>query len=565
MNLGRIYLNEDFDYFSNVEIVDRQDLDTIRLLVPNDTIEDAIGVDLKVRGEFGIQQDLSIRGMGFEQSAVMVDGINLNDPQSGHFNLDLPLTIYDWDRVEIMRGGSSSLYGSNAMGGAVNFITAEPEKDAFKFKILYGQKQLHLINLSLDKVSDLLNFHLALEKSGAASYKPETDFGIQTFFSKWIFNELYGMPELIIAQNKKDFGASSFYSSNYPRQEEHTLSGLYMLNFKFRNGNRKFSPKFYYRRHWDKFILDRTRPDWFKNIHISHLTGLKLPWELKIKETKLNLGLEYSYQDVKSTNLGNHSRDKLSLFGSVTGEYLEKFNYNLSLRIDNCSKYDLQISPGLFGGYNISSEEDIFFSIQRNYRLPSFTELYYSSPANVGNPDLLTEECLNLEIGYKKEKGKYSYGTSLFRRFGYDLIDWVKNSSNDAWRVENVSYSKTDGIETWLKWGGLKFSYSYLDSDYKSDAEFSKYIADYMKHKVSLSQSFRFKDIVLSLNASYQKRPPRSGFLNFDLYLQKNWLVKDYSIGLFLGASNLTNSGQVDIEGVALAGRWIYSGCEIAF
>ncbi len=564
-NLGKIYLNENPDYFSNVEVVEKQDLDTAKLLVPDDAIENAVGVDLKTRGFFGIQQDLSIRGMGFEQNAVMIDGVSLNDPQTGHFNLDLPLTIYDWDKIEIMRGGSSSLYGSNAMGGAVNFITAKPEKDVFKFKSLYGQKQLHLMNFSWDTVGNLLNSHLSFERAESASYRPETDFEKQSFFSKLIFNELHGMPELIIAQNKKDFGAASFYSSNYPCQEEHTTSGLYMLNFRFHNGNRNFSPKFYYRRHWDRFILDRTRPDWFKNIHINHLAGFKLPWELEIKRTKLNLGLEYSYQDIRSTNLGSYTRDEVSLFCSVKGEYFEKFNYDLSLRIDDYSKYDLQISPGLFLGYSINNEEDIFLSIQRNYRLPSFTELYYSSPANVGNSDLLTEECFNFEVGYKKEKEEFSYGTSFFRRFGYDLIDWVKNSSNDAWRVENVSYSKTDGVEAWLKWGGLKFSYSYLDSDYKSGAEFSKYIADYMKHKVALSQSIRFKNIMLSFDASYQKRPVKSGFFNLDLYLRKNWLVKEHSMNLFLGASNLTNSKQEDIEGVALAGRWIYSGCEITF
>ncbi|MDP8234245.1 MAG: TonB-dependent receptor [Candidatus Saelkia tenebricola] len=570
VDLGEIRLNESFEYlegmgFGNIEVIDKNDLDAKGFLFPTEIIGEVAGVDLKMRGRFGIQQDLHIRGMGFEQNVVMVDGVSLNDPQAGHFNLDLPLAVSDLDKVEIMRGGSSSLYGSNAMGGTVNFITASPVKDVFKFKTLYGQKQLHLINLSMDKINDLLSFHVGFEKSSASSYRPETDFKTKSFFSKWIFNELHGFPEIMIAQNKKDFGASSFYSSNYSRQEEHTKTRLYMLNFEFQDGNRSFSPKFYYRRHWDKFILDRARPDWFKNIHINHLMGFKLPFGVNIGRARLNLGAEYSYQDIKSTNLGNHSRDNIALFCSLAGPYLERFNYDLSLRVDDYSDYNPEISPGLFLGYSISNKENIFLSVQRNYRVPSFTELYYLSPANVGNSDLMTEECLNFEVGYKKENKVCSYGVSVFKMFGYDLIDWVKDSVPDAWNANNVSYSKTDGLEVWFEWKGGKLTYGYLDKNYKSNAEFSKYIANYQEHEFVFSRSIDFKKVMLNFNASYQESPKRSGFFNIDLYLEKNWSIKDYSMDLFLGVSNLTNSNQADIEGVKLPGRWIYSGIEVAF
>jgi iron complex outermembrane receptor protein len=249
VKLERIYLGPETDYIKglslgSIEVIEVGEIKE-EFLTVNESIENGIGVDLKTRGKFGIQEDLYIRGMGFEQNVIAVDGIVLNDPQTGHFNLDLPLTTYDLQEITIFRGASSSFYGSNAMGGAINFRTKSPVRDSLKMRTLVGNNQYRSFLLSLDKIFKPLTLHLSYEVNKSASSRPETDFEVQTLFTKCNFNEIWGTPSVILALNKKDFGADSFYSSNYPREEEHTKTRLFILDFDFEGEKFRICPKFY--------------------------------------------------------------------------------------------------------------------------------------------------------------------------------------------------------------------------------------------------------------------------------------------------------------------------------
>jgi len=203
VKLERIYLGSEIDYIKelnlgSVEVIEVEEIKE-KFLTVNELIENGIGVDLKTRGKFEIQEDLYIRGMGFEGNVTAVDGIVLDDPQTGHFNLDLPLTVYDLEEVTIFRGTGSSFYGSNAMGGAIDFRTKFPARDSLKMRILLGEHQYRSFLLSLDKIFKPLTLHLSYEVSKSASARPETDFEVQTLFTKWNFNEIWGVPSVILA------------------------------------------------------------------------------------------------------------------------------------------------------------------------------------------------------------------------------------------------------------------------------------------------------------------------------------------------------------------------------
>ena len=104
------------------------DMRNTRALYPSliDVLRLDAAVDLQERGPNGVQSDLSIRGASFGQSLVLVDGLRMNDAQSGHHNLDLPMPFQSIDRIEVLHGSGSTMYGADAIGGVVNFITAPP-------------------------------------------------------------------------------------------------------------------------------------------------------------------------------------------------------------------------------------------------------------------------------------------------------------------------------------------------------------------------------------------------------------------------------------------------------
>ncbi|MDD5614197.1 MAG: TonB-dependent receptor plug domain-containing protein, partial [Candidatus Omnitrophica bacterium] len=223
-------------------------------------IENEFNVDIQQRGIFGIQSELTIRATNFEQNLVAIDGIAFSDPQTSHHSMNLPLTGHSWESIEVIKGLNSSLYGSHAIGGVVDFRTVNPEADSIKLSSCIGEKQLRIFGIGLDRVNELLSYHVSFERSIAASYRPETEFESYILFSKFIFHDIISEPKIVVAQSDKGFGASSFYSSNYPRQKENIKTGLYMLSFDVFHKDLCLSPVFYFRRHWDKFILDRSNP-----------------------------------------------------------------------------------------------------------------------------------------------------------------------------------------------------------------------------------------------------------------------------------------------------------------
>ena len=81
------------------------------------------GVWVRQRGPFGSQTDISVRGASFGQTLVLVDGVRINDPQTGHHSGDLPVALEDIARIELLAGAGSSLHGADAVGGVINIIT----------------------------------------------------------------------------------------------------------------------------------------------------------------------------------------------------------------------------------------------------------------------------------------------------------------------------------------------------------------------------------------------------------------------------------------------------------
>ena len=99
-------------------------------------------IDLRERAPNGLQTDISIRGANFGQTLILLNGIRINDAQSGHHNLDLPIPPAGIARVEVLRGSGSTLYGSDAVGGVINVITDPPESSSFSLSQALPQKSL---------------------------------------------------------------------------------------------------------------------------------------------------------------------------------------------------------------------------------------------------------------------------------------------------------------------------------------------------------------------------------------------------------------------------------------
>jgi len=549
-------------------------------IIEADQIEDApvtsvpellgyvMGVDVRRRGVYGVQADVSIRGSHFEQVLILVDGIKVNDPQTGHHNMDLPLSLSDIERIEVLRGHGSSLYGPNAFGGVINIVTKRPEGRGAKLEFRLGENSLSSGALSLTYALGRFSNRLSFERKESSGYRRDTEFDINTLALTSTIEIPRGSLDLALGFTEKDFGANSFYSTKYPYQEEHTDTSFGNIRARIDMGNITLEPMLYYRRHWDKYILDRYNPNFYTNRHTTHLYGGELQSHISLVFGSFVLGAEIGKEEIDSTNLGVHSRSKEAIYIEFEPKLANKFILNLGMRGDHYSEWGWEGCPTLSAGYRVSPYVKLRGSIGRSFRVPTYTDLYYVSPANVGNPDLVPERAWSYEMGVDYNREDIYWGVTLFRREGSNLIDWIWR--NSTWEAENIGEVDTDGLEAAFKIkfdeslpiSSVSLGYTYLDSEKKTGIT-SKYVLNYLKHQICLEF-----DHMLPLEArqvwklSYKDRVQGDEYWLLDSRISKKL---ENGKEIFVEGTNLLDTSYSEQGGVPMPGRWVQGGMKVEF
>lgn len=564
--------------FSNlariVTIINSEDIKNL----PIDNIQDLLqyvnAIDLKTRGTEGIQVDAGIRGGTFEQTLIMIDGIKISDPQTGHHNLNIPLSLENVQRIEVLKGQGSRIFGPNAFGGAINIITRKEKEPLLSISALGGEHNLYDINLFSSYPISLLGNNISFSKKKSDGYRENTNFDITTFSIGQSFSIDKHTVNLFFGYIDKKFGAYNFYSDRFPNQWEHTTTKLFNISSEFvgnvfgGSNNLNFSPKIYWRRNDDDYILDNTRPDWYHNVHKTYSYGAEFQSSLKTNLGISTIGGEINKDEIKSSNLGTHSRTKGGVFVEHLFNEFENLSISTGFFIYNYSNIGWKFWPGFDAAYKISQTAKIFASFGKAFRIPTFTELYYTSPANMGNPNLKHEETINYEIGFSVLQKYFELQASIFLKDGKNIIDWGRTSKEEPWRVENIADVKTLGSEIscnilpqkFLKiipLNRIEINYTYLTMDRTTGKYESKYLLDHLRHQllVGLNHNLPF-GLQQNWSIRYEDR------INFDSYIiVDSQLSMQYNkFFVFLRATNLFNKSYWDFAGLQLPGRWLSAG-----
>ena len=528
-------------------------------------------VDARVRGVKDIQEDLSIRGSTFEEVAVILNDVKLNDPQSGHFNTDIPLTRFDIAQVDFVYGSISSLYGSSGMAGG---IIIEPEKPKDKPQVEayaeYGQYDFYDTGVSLNLPINILKNKISFEIAESSGYRPETEFKKITANYSSVIDLDIAEAEFMFGYLKKDFGADSFYSDIYNNEEEHTDTRLIQASLKFENDDTIFKPVFYYRRHWDKFILDRNRPDWSTNIHKNYLYGVNIIMYANTEFGKLKYGTEFSSEKINSTSLKKHIRHIQSFYLSNVYEQ-ERFLLEAAARIDNYSDFGFQFNPSCAGSFSLNESLTIKASAGRSFRAPSFTDLYYVGKANMGNPDLKPEMGWDFDVTLEYLKEFICLKQTAFFRITRNTIDWTRDDGATVWRSDNIGEFDIVGSQTNFtiypkeflpakSFTKFNLKYSFMQSTNHENIN-SKYILNYLKHDLS---SVLFFDLPYNIknkwSLSFKKRISYDPYLVVSTEITKTVRYKEHKLEFFIKGDNLTNTIYMEVGNVKMPGIWVTVG-----
>lgn len=590
-----------------VSIIDNSQIKNAAIQSVPDLLEFASGVDVRQRGHLGVQSDISIRGGSFDQTMILLNGINITDSQTGHHNMNLPVDLNSIDRIEILQGPGSRVFGPNAFSGAINIITKESQSNQLSFNATGGDYGFYNIGANSTINSSISSTFISVSKKQSDGFIDNTDFAELNLFAKHEMQVFDSDFSIQAGHNDKQFGANSFYTPAYPNQFEHTRSSFVALQGEF-GSKLKLTPSVYYRRHQDRFELFRSNPaDWYKNhnYHLTHVYGGKTNLSYASDWGISNFGIEYRAERILSNKLGtamnspievpfeNNAyfdkdyRRETATFFLEQNIFFDNITLSGGLAANYTKDYGTNITGGLDIAYNLSESTNLFASLNNTMRMPTFTDLFYTGPTNIGNPDLEPEKAYSFEAGLKYSNKYIRTTASGFVRKGTNLIDWIRESAEDVkWTTRNLTELTTLGfdISNYIQFKNISaapdflnyinISYTFTDNSKTSDEYISHYVMDNLRHKLTLGFNH---DILFNLKAdwkfSYQDRNGTYTHFNKetkelegekpydDTFVLDAKLYYEFEkITVFAEISNLLDNQVSDIPNVAIPGRWARIG-----
>jgi iron complex outermembrane receptor protein len=528
----------------------------------------AVPVDLQSRSlRGGVQTDFSLRGADFQGTAVLLNGQRINDPQTAHYNSDIPLTKEDIEKIRVFPGGGSSLFGPDAIGGAIQVIPKKPACRELIAESSGGGHNTASFLLSAAEKTDVLGARLSVEQASSSGFYEDTDFKTVTAAGSSWLDLPQGEVYAITGYQKKAFGAYDFYTpgSGYLSREE-TETMLCSVGGDAYVSGIKIQPAFLWRRHFDTFILDKSRAR--STYESRHRTDVYDPSVYIEKEAAAlgtaGVGLASGADDIDSSIMGSRRRYRRSIFFKDNKEITPDITAGFSARRDDIGALRRLYSAAMSLRSAFSPGHAIHVGLSRSIRAPSFTELYYADPTTRGNEELSAGKAVTYQCGYDYRRDRVSADATAFFRAERGGIDWVKKADAPGpWRAENIGGADVFGLEAHC--GARSFFpgldsdlyYTYLNKIVQDDGYLYKYGPNYIRHLVNVSLSMPLPLWTQSIVFIYKKKPGRRGWLLADLQLSRG-IARNGT--LFVKAANVLNVEYQEIEGIPQPGRWITAG-----
>ncbi len=532
-------------------------------------------VDVRSRGVNGIQSDVGIRGGTFEQTLVMLNGIRLSDPQTGHHTMNLPVDAVSIGRIEVLKGPGARTFGQNAFSGAINLITRRPQASFLRAGMQVGDFALWGGNLSGALVKGKQNHYLSVSYDRSQGYKYNTDYQILTSYYQGYL--ALGAGELSITGgfSGRNFGANGFYASpDYTDQYEEVRTGLAALGYEVRLGASRLTVRSYYRQNNDTYIFLRQDPAFYQNDHINRTLGIEANMAIPLGRGTTGVGIDLNRVTLNSNNLGQQERQVASLFAEHNFVLLqEKLSLTPGVQVNYYSDFGLNALPGLDIGYSVARHWRLYGSVGYTYRVPSYTEMYYRDPVNQGNADLLPEYAMNYEVGGKTLGYERLQGSiSVFYRQGRNMIDWVRAADTLPWQANNILQVNMAGLELearyrWRTAHGLlalqelQGYYTYINAAFEaSETLQSRYALENLRHQFRGTVVLAYgKRLTHTITAAYYDRVNLPDYTLVDTRLS----YRQKRLSLFVDITNLLDVAYRETNLVSMPGRWFKAGLQV--
>ncbi len=585
-----------------VTVIAGADFAKFPVLSLDELLKYASGVEVQQRGMGGAQGDISIRGGTFQQVLILIDGMKLNDPITGHFSGYMPIDPSQIDRIEIMKGTASAVYGAEAVGGVIHIISKNYSRFIDKksgkgnislsggeFGLFGARASVHTTGkLNFSLAGSTTNAHGQILRSGRHAYFHNNAFSANASFR---VGE-NGIFSLHSSYDERDFAAENYYTT-FKSDTASEVVKTWWNHLKYKNQKGKNAEEFdiVYKQTTDHFLFNKLSK---ANDNESKLVSIQY-----LRSRTVNNNFTYTYgtnaehKAIISNDRGDHTNNHIAFFTSAV--YTKnKLTLNPGLRLDYDQRYQLQVLPQLSFAYR-NNKFNYRALVGRSIRAADFTERFNNynkknlRSVSIGNPDLNPEQAWNYEAGVDYFLNSLKISATAFYRDQKNVIDWVTTpfakiprkanlSPNGVFAfAQNLRNVKTSGIETEIQYQHqicedaflrAGTSFMILNSE-TGDSTTSFYIVSHAHAIWQQTALLSYKKFNVSVNGIYKKRKGQQASAIFAEITPSYWLLNSKiqyrckSFETFIAVNNISNVKYSDLLGSIMPRRWTSAGISI--
>jgi len=528
----------------------------------NAILEQLSTVDIRQRGPHDIQGDISIRGGDHNQSLILLNNIPLNNIQTGHHNLNIPLHPLFLSKIEVLQGPAGRIWGPNAFTGVAHFISLPSDSDNIALSAVYGQHNLVNSAIRLNKSFKKSQHNLGLSYRQSDGYSTNTDYNSINA----LYTGLYQLSKqsnlmLTLGYQHKAFGAHNYYSVRYPEQYEITERIITGAQFETGTDKLHFTSNTYFLYHADRFELFREGNNFYQkqgeyfvkgqdtatftpsepslfpyrghNYHLTNTFGNRSRLRIHTPIGQLAIGAEQKSEKVFSNVLGKpadsiavrksnrafYTKQQTRATQNTSLNYLASFGkLTLSAGILSHWNSDANLTlgwyPGIDVGYNILPKLKVLASYNQSLRHPTYTELYYFDGVSKGNENLEAEKAQSYEMGLSYKSDRLQANLSGFVQQEVNSISFIWNPEESLFIAQNIAEFDRKGLAFDASYHSgipvfetVYLNYAYMDITKNTFEIESRYTLNHLRHKLNLGLSHRIiPPLLIRWNLSYNDR-----------------------------------------------------------
>lgn len=590
-----------------VQVITRQDIEASSAQSVNDLLKLAAGVDVRQRGGFGIQTDIGVNGGTEDELTVLLNGINISNPHTGHLTVDLPVNVDDIERIEILEGGASRVYGSQAFAGVINIVTRTETNNNAGIHLQGGSYGTLGTNAFVSLKTTHFNNRISGGYARSDGGTSNDDFNKGNAYWNGKYRSEHFDATFQAGLSTMNYGANTFYGTGSDTQYEQDRRYLIAAQAEYK-GQIRIPVQMYWNRSLDHYVWRRDNPAAYQNFHQTNVYGVNANAYTTWALGKTALGFEFRRENILSTRLGKEIPEDEQHKYKVPG-HDEHYKYkdgrsnvslylehdillnHLSLSMGVLANHNTAVAGGmrLYPGIDLSwyptESLKLFASFNQSLRTPTYTDIYYNGPGLQGNAQLKPEKSTDWHLGASYTSFFYQIQVKGFYRHGTDMIDWVKypdatyystaNSNIDnigAEALATFDFSRTS------PWGSsilrrLTISYCYNYKYRVNTEQAANYVSrmTFLRHKFVTSLNHRIFshltaqwDFTLKNrsgefdNAQTGERQSFGTYATLDLKVQ--WTHPHYTF--YVQANNLTDHPYYDFANVKQPGVWFTVGAK---